>query len=538
LKIGQKIENKKIFIMDINLEIEKYNYYRLLGENYVPKNIDLAFSKSKNYLIVENILFHVKTNKNLGLYYTPNFLNEQEQEEDDGYFWDSWSAEDWIDLGVAGISATLDLTGVASGAAKAIDVVHGLSFIYRGITRNDGVSTVIGMLSIALATIPGVGSSIKGVIIGISKAAIGKPISFLIKMLKADKLWMKTVVPMSNTIIKGLSQLKNKLVKWAKEYEFFNKVWVKVSGTWDKTISTFKQFMNNFKPKPDSKVGKTIGQLSKQQKITQKFANDTYETIVGSALAKRVEYLASLRTKNPKLYEILSVVPFGPTPFVAALRNVKLYWFKMGDTIAIKKLKDLEKAVSKVINGNSPVTDTEILNRTVKSIDDYQEVRKEIIQQIAKVQEKQSGKWKAIKNTLGYWLGIMFANEIIYSTLCAEGIIGAKEVKDPKLTNESDNDSPYYEDKYEAANLPKYVWNGAKRYLWPPTNQLKQLMFMLDCEDVVGKEGVYDLFKNTIGTEMFNDPEIQKAVEDVKDKVDKVDNSTNGLDITNTTETK
>tara|TARA_R110001592_G_scaffold241022_1_gene501452 strand:- start:4878 stop:6470 length:1593 start_codon:yes stop_codon:yes gene_type:complete len=526
--------------MDINLEIEKYNYYRLIGENYVPKNIDLAFSKSKNYLIVENILFHVKTNKNLGLYYTPNFLNEQE--EDDGYFWDNWSAEDWIDLGVAGISTALDVTGVASGAAKAIDVVHGLSFIYRGITRNDIVYTVIGMLSISLATIPVVGSAIKGVIIGISKAAIGKPISFLIKMLKADKLWMKTVVPMSNAIIKGLSQLKNKLVKWAKEYEFFNKVWVKVSGAWDKTISTFKQFMNNFKPKPDSKVGKTIGQLSKQQKITQKFANDTYETIVGSALAKRVEYLASLRTNNPKLYQILSVVPFGPTPFVAALRNVKLYWFKMGDTIAIKKLKDLEKAVSKVIAGKSPVKpDTKILNRTVNTIDDYKEAKTEILQQIAKVQEKQSGKWKAIKNTIIYWIGIMLANEIIYSTLCAEGIIGAKEVKDPKLTNESDNDSPYYEDKYAAANMPKYVWNGAKRYLWPPTNQLKQLMFMLDCEDVVGKEGIYDgvkgLIEKAIGTELFNNPEIQDELEKLETKVDAFGNSTNGLDITNTTET-
>ena len=172
--------------MSILLEVEKYNHYRILQEAYVPKEIEYAITEDKRYMIIENELFDINQNKSLGLYYESRLLKEE-------IITESW-LETIADIAVAGTSAALDITGIGTGAAKAIDFAHALSFIYRGETRNDLVLKMMGFFSLGTLAIPGIGSSVKGVITAIAKNFIGKPIGKLITALSKNSLTLNSLM--------------------------------------------------------------------------------------------------------------------------------------------------------------------------------------------------------------------------------------------------------------------------------------------------------------------------------------------------------
>jgi len=201
--------------MSILLEVQKYNHYRILQEAYVPKEVKFAITEDKKYVIVDSEIFDIEKNESLGLYYESRLLKEE-------IITESWF-ETIADIAVGVGSAALAATGVGVAAAQAIDVLHGLSFIYRGNTRNDKVLTVMGYFSLALALFPALGTAMKNVLVAIAKKFVGKPIASLIKAIAKNKVGLNIVKKLQGMI----SKLSGKITQfntWAKEYKWFDKV--------------------------------------------------------------------------------------------------------------------------------------------------------------------------------------------------------------------------------------------------------------------------------------------------------------------------
>jgi hypothetical protein len=240
--------------MSILLETQKYNHYKLLKEDYHPRLIEYAITKSGNFMIIENELFDIKLNKSLGFYYESKLLKEDIIKED-------W-LETIADIAVAGTSAALDVTGIGTGAAKAIDFAHALSFIYRGETRNDLVLKMMGFFSLGTLAIPAVGSSVKGVITAIAKNFIGKPIGKLITALSKNSLTLK-LLPKFKSGISTLGGLVKQFNGWAKKYPFFNKVWEPLGKLFNKGLDDFAKFLDDViaaATKSGAKAGTKAGQ--------------------------------------------------------------------------------------------------------------------------------------------------------------------------------------------------------------------------------------------------------------------------------------
>ena len=225
---------KKKNDMSILLEVQKYNHYRILQEAYVPREIEYAITEDKRYMIVENELFDINQNKSLGLYYESRLLKEE-------IITESWF-ETIADIGIGIGSSALAATGVGAAAASAIDVLHGISFIYRGRTRNDKVLEVIGYFSVALATIPAIGSWMKGVLVNVVKKFIGKPIASLITAMAKNPTGLKAAKALQG-IVGKLAGKVGQFNNWAKQYKWFDKIWSKVGKSFEGGIKYFDDFL-------------------------------------------------------------------------------------------------------------------------------------------------------------------------------------------------------------------------------------------------------------------------------------------------------
>jgi len=231
--------------MSILLEVQKYNHYRILQEAYVPKEVKFAITEDKKYVIVDSELFDIEKNESLGLYYESRLLKEE-------IITESWF-ETIADIAVGVGSAALAATGVGVAAAQAIDVLHGLSFIYRGNTRNDKVLTVMGYFSLALALFPALGTAMKNVLVAIAKKFVGKPIASLIKAIAKNKVGLNIVKKLQGMI----SKLSGKITQfntWAKEYKWFDKVWSKIGNSFAGGLKYFDDFLGKV-VKESSKSG-------------------------------------------------------------------------------------------------------------------------------------------------------------------------------------------------------------------------------------------------------------------------------------------
>ena len=231
---------------NLPLVIERYNHCRLSQIPFEIEDIDFLMSQDRKYAIIENDVFDLSSNKNLGKYY--DLKSRQILTE-------SW-LETLADIGIGVTSAALDATGVGSVAAKAIDFFHALSFIYRGETRNDIILKLIGFFSLGTLAIPGLGSSIKGVIMGIAKTFIGKPIAFLIKALAKNKIILKVISKFKDGIPK-ITGYSKQFGEWAKQFGWFGKVWNSIAQGFTKGLEFFKGFLDDVVKAAGGKVGQT-----------------------------------------------------------------------------------------------------------------------------------------------------------------------------------------------------------------------------------------------------------------------------------------
>jgi hypothetical protein len=211
--------------------ITESQYERLFN----PKEINFSLSKDFRYAIVENELFDIKENKSLGKYYSSNILTE------------GWSAEDWVDLGVGGLSTILDLAGGATGGvtsavAKVIDFLHSLSFIYRGYKRDDFIYKLFGFIGLASIIAPVIGSGMKTTLITALRPFVGRGIPALLKGMKNNKLFAKAV-DLMKPLVSKIRGLSTKFDKWAKEYSWFGKVWNNLKSAWNSTVKQFDDFL-------------------------------------------------------------------------------------------------------------------------------------------------------------------------------------------------------------------------------------------------------------------------------------------------------
>ncbi len=220
--------------MSILLEVQRYKHYNLLQEAYIPREIEYAITEDKRYMIIENELFDINQNKSLGLYYESRLLKEE-------IITESWF-ETIADIGIGISSAALAATGVGAGAAMAIDVLHGISFIYRGETRNDNVLKVMGYFSVALAAIPGLGPWMKGVLVNVVKKFIGKPIASLLKAMAKNPTGLKAAKVLQGAVGK-LAGKVGQFNNWAKQYKWFDKIWSKVGKSFEGGIKYFDDFL-------------------------------------------------------------------------------------------------------------------------------------------------------------------------------------------------------------------------------------------------------------------------------------------------------
>ena len=220
--------------MSILLEVQRYKHYNLLQEAYIPREIEYAITEDKRYMIVENELFDINQNKSLGLYYESRLLKEE-------IITESWF-ETIADIGIGIGSAALAATGVGAGAAMAIDVLHGISFIYRGETRNDNVLKILGYFSVSLALFPGLGSIMKNVIVNVVKKFIGKPIASLLKAMAKNPQGIKAVKLLQGFVGK-LAGKVGQFNNWAKQYKWFDKIWSKVGKSFEGGIKYFDDFL-------------------------------------------------------------------------------------------------------------------------------------------------------------------------------------------------------------------------------------------------------------------------------------------------------
>lgn len=251
--------------MSILLEVQRYKHYNLLQEAYIPREIEYAITEDKRYMIVENELFDINQNKSLGLYYESRLLKEE-------IITESWFErfETLADTSVSQISSKLAATGVGTGAAQAIDVLHGLSFIHRGVKRNDEVLKIMGYLSVTLALLPTLGSMMKNLLIKIAKKYIGKPIQELIKELIKNK-HIHSMFKKLKSLISTLSSKVSQFGDWASEYPWFNKVWSMVGEKFEEGLKFFDGFLDSVlhPPQKIATGGKTsIGSFTSYSEIT------------------------------------------------------------------------------------------------------------------------------------------------------------------------------------------------------------------------------------------------------------------------------
>jgi hypothetical protein len=319
--------------MSILLEVKKYNHYRILQESYDPKEIEYAITEDKRYMIIENELFDINQNKSLGLYYESRLLKEE-------IITESW-LETIADIAVAGTSAALDITGIGTGAAKAIDFAHALSFIYRGETRNDLVLKMMGFFSLGTLAIPGIGSSVKGVITAIAKNFIGKPIGKLITALSKNSLTLK-LLPKFKSGISSLSGLVGTFNSWATKYPFFNKVWEPLGKLFQKGLNDFAKFLDDVVAAA-SKTGAKTGQeaVGAGAKTGQK--------AVGAG-AKGISSLKGLSDDGVKALEQIMTsgkyVKSGQLNKLIASAEYSPMLVKLSNRFGTKKLEMLEKSIS------------------------------------------------------------------------------------------------------------------------------------------------------------------------------------------------
>ena len=262
--------------MSILLEVEKYNHYRILQEAYVPKEIEYAITEDKRYMIIENELFDINQNKSLGLYYESRLLKEE-------IITESWF-ETIADIGIGIGSAALAATGVGAAAASAIDVLHGISFIYRGETRNDNVLKILGYFSVALAAIPGLGPWMKGVLVNVVKKFIGKPIASLIKAMAKNPTGLKAAKALQGVVGK-LAGKVGQFNNWAKQYKWFDKIWSKVGKSFESGLKYFDDFLGKVvkeSSKAGSKALPAAGTKTAQKAIAAsgKFVNSVDDVVM------------------------------------------------------------------------------------------------------------------------------------------------------------------------------------------------------------------------------------------------------------------
>jgi hypothetical protein len=288
--------------MSILLEVQRYKHYNLLQEAYIPREIEYAITEDKRYVIVENELFDINQNKSLGLYYESRLLKEE-------IITESWFErfESLADIGVSEISSKLAATGVGTGAAQAIDVLHGLSFIRRGVKRNDEVLKIMGYLSVTLALFPTLGSMMKNLLIKIAKKYIGKPIQELIKELIKNK-HIQSMFKKLKSLISTLSSKVSQFGDWSSEYPWFNKIWSTIGTQFENGLKFFDGFIDNvLKPKDiktqDLNIDKTnilIGNKTNSTGDNEYYTGGIkHKPNPQNNKSKMPKYLQKARKRNP-----------------------------------------------------------------------------------------------------------------------------------------------------------------------------------------------------------------------------------------------
>lgn len=323
--------------MSILLEVQKYNHYRILQESYVPKEVKFAITEDKKYVIVDSELFDVEKNESLGLYYESRLLKEEIISE-------GW-LETIADIAVAGTSAALDITGIGSGAAKAIDFAHALSFIYRGETRNDMVLKMMGFFSLGTLALPGIGSSVKGVIMAIAKNFIGKPIGKLITALSKNSLTLK-LLPKFKSGISSLGSLVGKFNGWATKYPFFNKIWAPLGKLFKKGLDDFAKFLDKVVA-AGTKAGSKTGAKTGQKALTTGSKTGQKALTAGS---KGISSLKGLTDDGVKALEQIMkggkyIKPEQLNKIIASAEYSPML-IKLVNRFGTKKIELLEKALS------------------------------------------------------------------------------------------------------------------------------------------------------------------------------------------------
>lgn len=313
--------------MSILLEVQKYNHYRILQEAYVPKEVKFAITEDKKYVIVDSELFDIEKNESLGLYYESRLLKEE-------IITESWF-ETIADIAVGVGSAALAATGVGVAAAQAIDVLHGLSFIYRGNTRNDKVLTVMGYFSLALALFPALGTAMKNVLVAVAKKFVGKPIASLIKAIAKNKVGLNIVKKLQGMITK-LSGKVTQFNTWAKEYKWFDKVWSKIGSSFAGGLKYFDDFLGKV-VKESSKAGSKALPAA-GAKAAQKAAGKGAQSAIG------------LTKMSDEFFDVAGKAGYGLNAKAALAFEKELiakYGVKNVQVIEQELLKTLRKTASK-----------------------------------------------------------------------------------------------------------------------------------------------------------------------------------------------
>jgi hypothetical protein len=506
--------------MNIDLEIEKYNYYRLLGESYEPKHIDLAINKNNKYIIVENVIYDIEKNKSLGLYYKNNLISEQggakfdslskermrKQFGDDDVEkigedpWDTWDMEDWIDLGVAGISTALDASGIGTVAAKVIDVAHSLSFVYRGFSRNNHTYTFIGILGLIITlALPVVGSGLKGFLVATTKSfAKGKNLSALVAYLAKSKIFREKIIPNVSSIMQSLKGLDKKFIAWAKEYEYFKPVWDSVKPLWNKAVKWFDDFMNSFKQKTGVDLVKS----------TSKLRYNAFDDV-----SKAISNLHSKVQSNQLASSFLDFIPLGLKPFTQTSKKL-INTFINGRKSFLKQIDELDNQILKTTKEAKNAADDTIKKTLDEKLKTLNYEKGAIESKLSRIQKR----GVSFLQGIGFWLYYNAAIELIYEALCYTGLKSNgfrdsfESFEKGEMTEKELEQS--FPEPYRLMNKIDKLANTLSHI--DPSNPVtfKKFFLMADCSEVIGAKGWVEQGLDVI---LGISPEIGKKIKDSKE---------------------
>tara|TARA_B110000211_G_scaffold228067_1_gene283707 strand:+ start:100 stop:1596 length:1497 start_codon:yes stop_codon:yes gene_type:complete len=467
--------------------ISESQYERLFKTN------DAAFlvSKDLKYLVYENELFDIVNKKSLGDYRKNNLLKE-------------WDWEDTIDLGVGALSTGLDLAGGAtagatSAVAKVIDFFHSLTFISRGVSRDENLMKAIGFIGLGSILVPMMGSGIKATLTSILRPLVRETIPAIAKVLRNNKVWQKIVGPLGNAI-SGIKGLAPKFDMWAREYSWFGSVWKTLKSGWSKTVKWFDDLVKESQLPPRQYVNKV-------KSTTGKYGG-SYTSKSGISIARKMtsQQMAKLNLVPPLLKSIGNkVTSIANTPgfkkFLEALREVLPAHFLQLASPLVK----IQSTIKFLIKGMSYAKQTVVGGKSIKIPNDYVKFMKlfgvKWLGKSSKDAMTKASNFKMVSKMVSAYMGFAWLSVFINDMLCQMGIKDSSKGFDGNVSNVI---IPEQTQRDPKATLVDWILDLAMIAIKPIMEIVVFLVpditnLFRDCMDGAEMNKIYMMVKNTVG---------------------------------------